>query len=176
VSKDAHAQVKHDALSRHLHRVGLNEFQPERRDEDDQKQQRKPGHTRQIAAGDVFVDCDLQQIGLRKLQRRGANDGGQCHRDLHGVRSQVAHQAPHQPRVVGFAENFFFVKAHRMNSVFCILSSVFCLLRCRQLLLEQLLLVKLRVQAVPFDEILMSTALDQTALIQHEDLIGIPNG
>src|SRR5206468_5661420 len=45
-----------------------------------------------------------------------------------------------------------------------------------QLLFQQLLLVQLRVQTAVPDELVVRAALDDAALVEDENLIGIPNG
>ena len=67
---------------------------------------------RQIAVGDVAIDRELHQVGLGQLQHRGRDDRGERQRDLRLVRPQIPQQPPHQRRVVGLTEDFFFVEGH----------------------------------------------------------------
>ena len=36
----------------------------------------------ELAGGDVPIDGDLDQVGLRQRRRRADDDGDECHRDL----------------------------------------------------------------------------------------------
>ena len=109
---DLGAQVEHDALPRHLEHPGLEVFERERSDEDAEEDQRNPVQPLQIARRDVAIDGELHDVGLRQLKDRRRDDRRERNRDVHGVRPQVAQQPAHQPGIVGFAEDLFFVDGH----------------------------------------------------------------
>ena len=69
VPVDLHAQVEHDALPGHLQHPGLEVLERERAEQDRRGRasamRSRPG---QVAGGDVLVDRELHQVGLRQLQ------------------------------------------------------------------------------------------------------------
>ena len=160
---DLHAQVVHDPLPGELHRVGLDELQGESRNEHADEQQAQSIQPLQVSHRNVAIDGDFQEIGLRQLDERAGDDGRQRHRHLQPVRPQIAQQTTHEPRVVRLAEHFFFVKSGHGSG-------------CRQLLFEQLLAVERRVETIVRHELVVAATLDDSASIEHEDLIGITNG
>ena len=98
-----------------LHRPGLDVFGGERRDQDGQVEQREPVEPVEAAGGDVAVDGHLDQVRLRQRGGAADDDRAERHADLPPVRPQVLQQPPHQPRVVGFAEDFVVVDGHRIG-------------------------------------------------------------
>ena len=109
---DLHAHVEHDALADHLHHVGLGVLERERRNQHRQVHQRDVVEAGKVALGDVLVDGDLDQIRRRELRHRVADQRQQRTGHVPLVRTQVPQQAAHEPRVVGLAEDFFFVERH----------------------------------------------------------------
>ena len=97
---DLHAQIEHDPLPHHLHRVGLHVLQRERADQHDEKRERDPVEAVQVAGDDVVVDRDLRQIRLGELQPGVADDGGERHDHRPAMRTQIGQQPPHQARVI----------------------------------------------------------------------------
>ena len=66
----------------------------------------------EVPLRDVLVDGDLDEIRRRQLGHRVADERQERTGDVPLVRTQVRQQAAHQPRVVGLAEDFFFVERH----------------------------------------------------------------
>jgi len=62
------------------------------------------------------VDRRLDQVRLCELCRGAGEDRHERDADLTPVRAQVREQAPHQPRVVGLAEDFVVVEAAHRSS------------------------------------------------------------
>jgi hypothetical protein len=58
-----------------------------------------------LPLGDVAVDGDLDEIRLHQRRHGADDDRDEGEGDLAPVRAQVLQQAPHEPRVVGLAEN-----------------------------------------------------------------------
>ena len=72
----------------------------------------------ELPGRDVAVDRELDEIRLRELRRpRSTMIATKRQRDLRQYGQQVRQQPPHQPRVVGFAEDFFVVRGHATASL-----------------------------------------------------------
>ena len=109
---DLHAHVEHDALPDHLHHVGLGVLERERRNQHGQVDQRDVVEAGKIALGDVLVDGDLDQIRRRELRHRVADQREQRTGHVPLMGTEVPQKAPHEARVVGLAEDVFFVERH----------------------------------------------------------------
>ena len=117
VAVDRHPQVEHDPLTGHLHRPGLEVFRGKRTDENDEVERGEPIEASEPAGGDKAIDRGLDEVRLGELGGGAGDDGDECNGHLPPVRPQVRQQAPHQPRVVRLAEDFFFVEgSHRVPS------------------------------------------------------------
>jgi hypothetical protein len=112
VPVNLHAQVEHDALAGQLEQPGLAVLERKGAKERRQVDPRDAQHAGDVAGGDVAIDHDQGEVRRRELERRMREDGRCRERDLPAVRPQVREQAPHQPRVVGLAEDLLFVAGH----------------------------------------------------------------
>ena len=112
-----HAHVEHDALPDHLHHVGLGVLEQERRKQYGHVHQGDVVETGKIALGDVLVDGDLDQIGRRELRHRVADQREQRTGHVPLVGTEVRQKATHESRVVGLAEDVFFVERHELVPV-----------------------------------------------------------
>ena len=133
VAEDLAAQVKHDLLPGPLHEVGLQEFQEESENQQadvhgadlrdaDQRLRTQEAVEKAVAAArrggrQVFVDGDLGEVGADHVGGGLQHDGHQRNRHLPLVRTQVAQQPLHQPAVVGFSQDLFFVDIGRHLSL-----------------------------------------------------------
>ena len=112
VGVNLHAHVEHDALADHLHHVGLCVFEGERRDQHREVCERDVVQPGTVSLRDVLIDGDLDEIRRCQLDNRVADERQERTGDVPLVRTQVRQQAAHQPRIVGLAEDFFFVERH----------------------------------------------------------------
>ena len=109
VRKNLHPQIEDGALADPLCKIGIRVLDQTADDEDDQEQRDRDKQTAFVVVGDIGVDGNFGEIRTHSFHR--ADDEG--HDDTTGnvplVRPQILDQAPHQPRIVGFTECFFFV-------------------------------------------------------------------
>ena len=113
---DLHPQIEHDPLPHHLHRPCLHVLEHERAGENEQKRQGDTIEAIELARCNVVVDGNHRQPGLGELERGPGQNRGQGNSHGLPVRTQVAEQAPHEPRVVRLAQNLGFVKRHGYDS------------------------------------------------------------
>ena len=90
---------------------GLHVVGDERRHEDHQIQAGEPIEARQPAGRDMAIDRDLDQVWLRERRARAKDDGDKGKSDMTPVGPEIAQQATHQLRVVGFPEDLVVVDA-----------------------------------------------------------------
>ena len=90
MAEDLHPEVEHDPLPHHLHRVGLEILEDERRHQDDEKDEGDPVEPGGVGDGDVVVDRQLDEIRLRQLHQRMSDDGRQGDDDGPPVRTEIA--------------------------------------------------------------------------------------
>ena len=126
VAENLLAQVVHDFLSHQLHGERLDKLQDkgqkDRRQENDQADLENAGERivteeareefGNLGAGrrvQVAVHFHLRQVGWNRLQEAEKQNRGQRKQRYSSVRQEIPQQALHQPRVIGLAENFFFV-------------------------------------------------------------------
>ncbi len=105
VREDLHAQVMHGALAGVFGRVGLDEKKNKTRENVAQVEQHDDIQAVNIAVGDIAIDRDLGDVGAKELAPRMQQEECESERKQFPVRSQIAHDAAHEPRVIGFAED-----------------------------------------------------------------------
>ena len=74
-------------------------------EQDGEERQRDPVQPGQIARGDVASIASFIRYGCASCSTDARDDRDQRDRDRTPVRPQVPQQPPHQPRVVGLAED-----------------------------------------------------------------------
>ena len=104
--------VVHDPLTGHLQRPRLRELQHERPEQNEEVSDGNSIDAAKVAVRDVAIDRQLHQVRLGELKHRARDDRRQRQRNLRLVGPQVGQQPTHQPGVVGFTEDFFFVEGH----------------------------------------------------------------
>ena len=72
---DGHSEIEHDPLSGQLQDPGLGVLRRERRHQDHEIHRGEPAQTGELPGGDMAIDRDLDQVGLRELRQRAGNDG-----------------------------------------------------------------------------------------------------
>ena len=201
------AQVVHDALPHQLHREGLREFQE--KGEENGRQEEREGDLqdslervgtqvacqegRKLGCGggvEVAVNLDLEQIRRHRLEEAVEDNGDQRQQHPRPVGPQVGEEPPHQPRVVSFPQDFFFVETVSHWSVVSGQLSVVSgrsngprtrdngqsLRFLLELLLDQLLGVKIRVMPIQGQELFVPAALRDFSVVQHHDFVRVANG
>ena len=149
-------------------------------DQDREVPERDPVDAGEVAGRDEAVDRLLHQVGLRELQHRVGDDGRQRQRRLEPVRPQVPQQAPHQARVVRFSD--YVVVVVDMDSRVEAVSRRAVAGGSRTAPTTPAApprvaaSVHRRVQAVAGDERVVRAALDDAAVVEHEDLVGVADG
>ena len=109
VREQRRAQVVDDPLAGELGEIGLGRPQRVEGEEDQQEQRRDAPEPRPVAAEDVVVDRDLDQVGLDQLQHRHRREKRAGREHEAGVRARERPEAPHQARVVRLAKNLVFL-------------------------------------------------------------------
>ena len=72
--------------------------------------------TSQSGRSSIPAGRQLHQVGLRQLEHRVGDDRREREQRVGAVGPQVDQQPPHQPRVVGLADDVFVVSAHIWRS------------------------------------------------------------
>ncbi len=117
MAEDLRPQIEHHLLPRPLHDVGLGEFEQEADQQESNVDCRnlRDAHQglaaeeaieqrmRLGAAGEIFIDRNLGQVGANDVGAGLEDDGDEGNHDLQPVGTQILKQALHQPAVIRFA-------------------------------------------------------------------------
>ena len=102
---DAHPEVEDDALAGDLHQIGLRELERVGQHQHGEEDTGEHAEPLQLSGHDVLVDSQFGEVGRRKLQCRETDDRGECPSDGHPMRAHEANEPPHEPAVIGLAQD-----------------------------------------------------------------------
>ena len=112
VAEELLPHVVHHPLAHVLRREGVAEVEQETQDHGDDIRCGDAVQTGEVLGYDVPVDGDLDEVRLRERRGASSEDRDEGSHDLAAVRTEIRQQTPHQPGVVGSAEDVLLLERH----------------------------------------------------------------
>ena len=118
MAEHLHPQFIHDLLSHELRDVVLPVAYGGADHQGAQVQRREHRHPAHVPDPDVSVDRDFHKVRTGQIGGRGHQQQNDGRRHGAPVRSHIAQQPAHQPRIIGLAEDLVFLEmcTHRTGA------------------------------------------------------------